>query len=114
MFRPSIAATLLMVSAAMQLPSNSARTGASAWLLHVTLPRQRGRGLLRNHGVHRLRRMDAVPEQELVGAITNEGCNAGRDTRGRHVRQSKRRRLCHQVVEQPVRIEPHDPNTWKP
>src|SRR4029453_14484408 len=42
-------------------------------LLTIGSARQRGGGLLRDDGVDGLGRMDAVPEQELIGLLAGEG-----------------------------------------
>ena len=47
------------------------------------------------------------------GRSSGERCDAGRHTGGRHICQTKCVRRAHDVLEEPERIEPHDPDSRK-
>ena len=59
------------------------------------------------------RSVNAVPEQEFVGTTAGERRNVRRNARRRRVGQAKRRRIVDEVVEQPVCVEPNDPDSRK-
>jgi hypothetical protein len=70
-------------------------------------------GFLRNDRVYGLARMNAVPEQEVVGTTARERWNVRRDAGRCHVGQPEGRRVRDDVVEEPIGIEPVDTDAWQ-